>query len=51
MQQMQESQENLEPMAITDSAFSRRAKQEMVKLGVPEKDVNLGTVPKNLIAS
>ena len=49
---MQESHESLEPMQITDSAFSRRHKQEeMAQLGVPQKSVNIGGTPKGLIAS
>ena len=52
LNQMQESQENLEPMKIGSSAFSRRRKQEeMQQLGVEQKQVSIGATPKNLIAS
>lgn len=50
--QMQESSENLEPMLIGDSAFSKRGKQaEVAKLGKGKRDVNLGAIPKGHIAS
>ena len=52
LQQMQESHDSLEPMQIGSSAFSRRAKQEeMSQLGVQNKQVRLGSVPKDHIAS
>ena len=50
LQQMKESNDNLEPLRIGGSAFSNRNKQMLAEHGVKEKEVRMGTRPKDHFA-
>jgi hypothetical protein len=48
---MKESNDNLEPLQIGGSAYSKKNREEMVDSGAEIKPVNVGAKPKELIAS
>ena len=48
---MKESHDNLEPLKIGGSAFSNRNKQQLAQHGIAEKEVTMGTKPRDQVSS